>query len=198
MSSELNLRFPDEAHVLVSLDDAESGRLPFSSSFTAADRRDLPWYLEVYGAHSLGDPEAARIAARLPELGKALFDAVFHGPALRLFQRFQDQQDGTRLLTVSAEHPEVLALPEELLHNLAPAGGYFSEPPDRSQATRRAASMRVVTVAKEILQPAGAGDLYRRSLVQGPQERTRWHERENDPQKSPWCRTSRKTASIPP
>lgn len=71
MSSELNLRFPDEGHVLVSLDGEESGRLPFASPLTAADRRDLPWYLEVYGAHSLGDPddaEAARIAGRHPPL----------------------------------------------------------------------------------------------------------------------------------
>jgi tetratricopeptide (TPR) repeat protein len=142
MSSELNLRFPDEAHVLVSLDGEESGRLPFSSPFTDQDRRDLPWYLEVYGAHSLGDPddaEAARITARLPELGKALFDAIFHGPALRLFQRFQDQQDDTRLLTVSAEHPEILALPWELLHDSAPGGVYLFLETPRISIRRRVA-----------------------------------------------------------
>jgi hypothetical protein len=142
MNSELNLRFPDEAYVLVSLDGEESGRLPFASPFTAQVRRDLPWYLEVYGAHSLGDPddtEAARIAAGLPELGKALFDAVFHRPALRLFQRFQDQQDGTRLLTVSAEHPEILALPWELLHDSAPGGVYLFLETPRISIRRRVA-----------------------------------------------------------
>jgi hypothetical protein len=75
----------------VSLDGEESGRLPFASPLTDRDQRDLTWYLEVFGAHSLGDPddaEASRIAARLPELGKALFNAVFQSPALRLFQRF--------------------------------------------------------------------------------------------------------------
>jgi hypothetical protein len=74
MSSELNLRFPDAAHVEATYDGEPSGMLPFASPLTDQDRRDLPWYLEIYGAHSLGDPddaEAARIAARLPELGKA-------------------------------------------------------------------------------------------------------------------------------
>jgi tetratricopeptide (TPR) repeat protein len=142
MSSELNLRFPDEAHVLVTYDGEETERLPFQSPLTPRDRRDLPWYLEVYGAHSLGDPddaEAARIAARLPELGKELFDAVFQGSALRLFQRFQDQRDGTRLLTVSAEHPEILALPWELLHDSSRGGAYLFRETPRISIRRRLA-----------------------------------------------------------
>src|SRR5436305_8362584 len=133
MNSELDLYFPDGAHFLASFEGEKAGQLPFASPFTSQDRRDLLWYLEVYGAHSLGNPddaEAARIAARLNELGKALFDAVFYGPALRLFQRFQDRQDGTRLLTVSAEHPAILTLPWELLHDSAPSGVYlFLETP---------------------------------------------------------------------
>ncbi|HEX9942244.1 MAG TPA: tetratricopeptide repeat protein [Thermoanaerobaculia bacterium] len=142
MSSELNLRFPDEARVEVTYDGEPSGMLPFASPLTDQDRRDLAWYLEIYGAHSLGDPddiEAARLAARLPELGKALFDAVFQGPALRLFQRFQDRQDSTRLLTVSAEHPEILALPWELLHDSARGGVYLFLETPRISIRRRLA-----------------------------------------------------------
>ncbi len=142
MSSELNLRFPDEGHVEVTLDGEESGLLPFGSPFTPADRRDLAWYLEIYGAHSLGDPDdraAARIASRLPEVGEALFDAVFHGPALRLFQRFQDQQDGVRLLTVSAEHPEILAIPWELLRDPSRGGVYLFQENSRISIRRRLA-----------------------------------------------------------
>ncbi|HYN19508.1 MAG TPA: CHAT domain-containing protein, partial [Thermoanaerobaculia bacterium] len=142
MSSELNLRFPDEGHVEVTFDGVESGRLPFASPLTPQDKRDLPWYLEMYGAHSLGDPddaEAARIAARLPELGKELFKAVFNGPALRLFQRFQDREDGARLLTVSAEHPEILALPWELLHDSASGGVYLFLENPRISIRRRVA-----------------------------------------------------------
>lgn len=140
MSSELNLRFPDEAHVLATFDGEESERLPFHSPLTPQDRRDLPWYLEVYGAHSLGDPddaEASRIAARLPELGKELFDAVFQGSALRLFQRFQDQKEDTRLLTVSAEHPEILALTWELLHDSSRGGTYLFRERPRISIRRR-------------------------------------------------------------
>jgi tetratricopeptide (TPR) repeat protein len=142
MSSELNLRFPDEGHVEVTLDGEESGLLSFGSPFTPADRRDLAWYLEIYGAHSLGDPDdraAARIAARLPEVGKALFDAVFHGPALRLFQRFQDREDGVRLLTVSAEHPEILAIPWELLRDPSRGGVYLFQENSRISIRRRLA-----------------------------------------------------------
>lgn len=128
MSLELNLRFAGASHFEVVFDDEPSGQLEFTNPFTVQDRKDLAWYLEVYGAHSLGDPddtEAARIAGRLPELGKALFEKVFQGPALRLFQRFQDQEGETRLLTVSAEHPDVLALPWELLHDPAQGGTYL-------------------------------------------------------------------------
>lgn len=142
MSLELNLRFPDEAHVEVRFDGEDSGPLPFASPLTVQDRQDLPWYLEVYGAHSLGDPddaEAARIAARIPEIGKALFEAVFQGAALRLFQRFQDQEDGTRLLTVSAEHPDILSLPWELLRDPARGGVYLFQENPRISIRRRLA-----------------------------------------------------------
>ncbi|MCX6375491.1 MAG: hypothetical protein NTU88_05570, partial [Armatimonadetes bacterium] len=119
MSLELNLSFPDKEHVVVRFDGEDSGSLPFVNPLTPKDRRDMQWYLEVYGAHSLGDPddeEADRIARQLPVWGKALFKAVFSDDgARRLFNRFQDSEDDTRLLTISAEHPAVLALPWELL-----------------------------------------------------------------------------------
>lgn len=112
---ELNLRFPDKHHAIVRLDDDESGALPFENPLTPKDRNDIQWYLEVYGAYSLGDPddkEAKRIEGQLTVWGKALFDSVFRErPAQRLFNRFQDREDAARLLTISAEHPAVLALP---------------------------------------------------------------------------------------
>ena len=66
--------------VIVSFSGEESGELPFENPLTAKDRDQLRWYLEVYGAHSLGDPddeEAKRIAAKLETWGEALFNAVF-------------------------------------------------------------------------------------------------------------------------
>ena len=44
--------------------------------------------------------------------------------AERLFNHFQDAEDGARLLTISAGHPTILALPWELLHDPA-SGGVF-------------------------------------------------------------------------
>ncbi len=134
MSIELNLRFPDKDHVIVRYDGDELGRLAFKNPLKPKDREDIRWYLEVYGAHSLGDPddkEAKRIAAQLPVWGKALFDSVFdERPAARLFNRFQDNEDDVRLLTVSAEHPAILALPWELLHDSSRGGVFlFNENP---------------------------------------------------------------------
>jgi hypothetical protein len=66
---ELNLRFPDKDKLHVSLGGEESVDLPFKSPLEAKDFKDLRWYLEVYGAHSLGDPddkEARRVADQLP------------------------------------------------------------------------------------------------------------------------------------
>ena len=114
---ELNLRFPDAEHVIVRLgpDDDGSGRLPFTNPITDKNLHDLQWYVETYGAHSLGDPddsEAARIKSQLPAWGKALFDAVFaERETQRRFNEFQEAEEENRLLTISAEHPSILALP---------------------------------------------------------------------------------------
>ena len=130
MVVELNLSFPDSQHVIVSLGGKTTGNLPFANPVSGQDQKDLAWYVETYGAHSLGDPddsEAQRIVARLPLLGKALFDAVFaEREAERLFNQFQDAEGQQRLITVTAEHPAILALPWELLHDAsAPDGTYL-------------------------------------------------------------------------
>ena len=143
MTKELNLRFPDEKHVIVRLDSDESGELPFKNPLRAKDRKDIHWYLEVYGVRSLDDPddsEAARIAAQLPVWGKALFDAAFHDRAAqRLFNTFQDSDEQARLLTVSAEHPSILALPWELLHDSANGGVFLFNETPRISVRRRVA-----------------------------------------------------------
>lgn len=143
MSTELNLRFADATHVIVTLDGVESGQLAFANPLTEKDLRDIQWYVETYGAHSLGDPddsEAARIKSMLPIWGKALFNAVFkEREAERLLNRFQDAEDGSRLLTVSTEHPAILVLPWELLHDPAPGGGFLFMENPRISIRRRVA-----------------------------------------------------------
>jgi len=100
MTLELNLRFPDAKHVIVRLgpDDDGSGGLPFTNPITEKDLHDLQWYVETYGAHSLGDPddgEAKRISDQLPTWGKALFNAVFtERETQRRFNSFQDAETG--------------------------------------------------------------------------------------------------------
>lgn len=108
MSLELNLRFSGVDRVEVRIDGEESGSLPFSNPLTPKDRDGLRWYLETYGAYSLGDPDdeqAREMKNRLPLIGKALFDAVFSDRAAqRLFDRFQDANDKDRQLSIAGEH----------------------------------------------------------------------------------------------
>ena len=130
MSTELNLRFPNPEQVVIRFGDGETAALSFQNPLTTNDHKDIRWYVETYAAHSLGDPddsEAARIRDQLPVWGKALFDAVFGDPAARRwFNAFQDADDSAKLITVSAEHPAILALPWELLHeSTAPDGAHL-------------------------------------------------------------------------
>jgi tetratricopeptide (TPR) repeat protein len=125
MACELGLRFDDPAHVVVTLNDA--GRLQtakaqeFVAPLDADAQRDLQWYFEVYPVQyttEIDDERASQIAERIPAWGAALFNAVFadHG-AERLFDRFQDASEEGKLVTVSSDHPAVLAQPWELLRD---------------------------------------------------------------------------------
>jgi tetratricopeptide (TPR) repeat protein len=150
---ELNLSFPDPDHVVLSVGRTGSGTLPFANPISRADRGYLSWYVETYGAHSLGDPdddEARRIAALLPVWGRRLFAAVFsESVALRLFQRLQDTRERDRILTISAEHPAILALPWELLHDSAPNGGFLfhDHPPISIRRTVAGATDGIAPIA---------------------------------------------------
>jgi|GEM_PF-258765 tetratricopeptide (TPR) repeat protein len=134
MSLELNLRFAGADRVEVRLAGDDSGSLEFSNPLTESDRDDMRWYLETYGARSIGDPDddqATRVRKKLPRIGKALFDAVFSDRAAqRLFNDFQDSDGTDRQLTISADHADLLSLPWELLHDSATGGAFlFREHP---------------------------------------------------------------------
>ena len=125
MAYELGLRFDDPTHVLVSLNEA--GRLQrakaqeFVAPLDAEAQQDLQWYFEVYPVQyttEIDDERASRIAEQIPAWGAALFDAVFADPEpVRLFYRFQDASEEGKLVTISSDHPAVLAQSWELLRH---------------------------------------------------------------------------------
>jgi len=185
MPTELNLRFPDDQHLIVRLgsDDDGSERLPFTNPLDARALADIRWYVETYGAHSLGDPddsEATRIRKLLPIWGKSLFSAAFQErEAQRRFNSFQDSEAENRLLTISTDHPTILALPWELLHDSDAHDGtfLFHENPSISIRRRVAGADKGRTIYKPqakasahilfvVSRPNGAGFLDPRADAQ--------------------------------
>lgn len=145
------------------------GELPFTNPIPSKDLDDLGWYIETYAAHSLGDPdddEAKRIASQLPAWGKARFNAVFADRAAqRLFNAFQDTEGDSRLLTISAEHPGILALPWELLHDPASGGGFLFMETPRISIRRRVAG---ATGGRAPFKPAPKDSLHLLFVVSRP------------------------------
>lgn len=125
MVCELGLRFDDPAHVVVTLNHGRQIQTAktqeFIAPFDAEAQRDLQWYFEVYPVQyttEIDDERASRVAERIPTWGTALFNATFSDrEAERLFNRFQDSTDEGKVLTVSSDHPAVLAQPWELLRD---------------------------------------------------------------------------------
>ncbi len=133
MPLELLLNFSDANQLTVTFDGENSSPINFENPITAAELRDVRWYLETYGAQYTADEDddsANRIAVGLKKLGTRLFEAAFvDRSAIRLFDQFLDADDEPgRLVTVQSVRPEILALPWELLHQ--PGGAYiFNEKP---------------------------------------------------------------------
>ncbi|TGO03397.1 hypothetical protein PN36_07115 [Candidatus Thiomargarita nelsonii] len=129
MPLELNLHFPDPQHIIVSLitdnNHEETELLDFTYPLTDKDYQQIRWYLEKYATPYSTDIDfdtAGRIVKKLPNWGQALFNHAFSKRAAhRLFKKFKSHKDLGRLLTISAQHPAILALPWELMHG----GGNF-------------------------------------------------------------------------
>ncbi|WP_158521013.1 CHAT domain-containing tetratricopeptide repeat protein [Fuerstiella marisgermanici] len=128
-TSDLVFNFSSPEQVTVSYDGTGSGRFEFVNPVTEKDRQDIRWYVETYGAHSLAEPddnEARRIEARLPEIGRELFKAVFNvnanefpegSPALKRYNAFQQGESGDRVITIESEDASILSIPWELIHD---------------------------------------------------------------------------------
>jgi hypothetical protein len=136
MACELGLRFDDPTHVVVTLNEARRVQPAKSQEFVtpldAEAQRDLQWYFEVYPVQyttEIDDERASRIAQKIPDWGTALFDAVFADrETQRLFDRFQDGSEEGKLVTVSSDHPGVLAQPWELLRDPRGTFLFLDEP----------------------------------------------------------------------
>lgn len=118
-ASELAVYFPSATELNVSFDGIDSGKHAFVNPLTERDRSDIRWYVGVYGAASLADPddqEAKRIETRLSEIGKSLFEAVFGMAASsRVFRHCADASSERHVLTLKSDEASVHALPWELL-----------------------------------------------------------------------------------
>ncbi|NEP18672.1 MAG: tetratricopeptide repeat protein, partial [Leptolyngbya sp. SIO4C1] len=127
MSLALNLVFPDPDHVIIQSGTGFTQPLDFSIPLKAQALNDIRWYLEVYSAQytaDVDDDRAARIEANLPQWGTELFNAVLgQFAAQTAFSQFYQQKQPGRVLTIGASHPDILALPWELLH--VPNGNFL-------------------------------------------------------------------------
>lgn len=92
----------------------------FAFDFTAQDREDLRWYLEDYLLHAAHEPAeiAARIEARIDELGTNLFKSLFQAndDARDLWATLRDKLNDTRV-EITTGVQEATALPWELLRD---------------------------------------------------------------------------------
>ncbi|MCP4107728.1 MAG: hypothetical protein GY749_19650 [Desulfobacteraceae bacterium] len=124
-------------------DDQTSGGFGFESPVSEEDQKDIRWYLEVYAAlytTDVDDQRAEKIATKLPEWGKKLFNSVFgNDSAYNLFRQFQSQREQNRLMTISSSHPAILSLPWELLHN--PEGAFLFHDNPRTSVRRHWAGL---------------------------------------------------------
>ncbi len=151
IAMKLNLRFPSPQQVIVQFAEQETKTLEFVSPLQPEDYEDIRWYLEVYASSyttDVDDESARRIEEKLPQWGKALFEAAFPSlTAQRLFENFKRKRKENRevgFITISAEHPAILSLPWELLHD--PEKTYLLHSKPRMPIRRRLAG-------------AGGGDL---------------------------------------
>ncbi|WP_434687516.1 tetratricopeptide repeat protein [Pseudanabaena minima] len=125
---ELNVRFTSSDRFVIKFDDRETDALEFVAPVNDGDLAEIRDYLEKYTSlymMDVDDRSAERTEAKLPLWGAALFEAIFSvGDAKEIFNDFQDSDQRDKILTISASHPLILALPWELLRD--PKGTYLS------------------------------------------------------------------------
>jgi hypothetical protein len=120
-SQELNLHFKNSQQVTIRLAQHSPVIVDFAIALTTQDREAIRHYLEVYATQyvmDIDDTEAGRVTTQLSQWGQSLFDAVFNNAAAQqLFAQFINTPSDKYLVTITAQNPEILSLPWELLHN---------------------------------------------------------------------------------
>jgi hypothetical protein len=110
----------DHYKVEVTLEGARrSTTVPVAFSMSDQDRADLRWYLEDYLQYPM-DPapeRAARVEARLAELGVTLFKSVFTGDAFEYWVDVKSRLSETRVEVVVSDVAQAAAIPWELLRD---------------------------------------------------------------------------------
>ncbi len=121
MQQELNLHFKNAQQVTINLAQHSPVTVDFAIPLTTQDREAIRHYLEVYAAQyvmDIDDTEAKRVTVQLSQWGQSLFDAVFkNASAQQLFAQFINTPSDKYLVTITAQTPEILSLPWELLHD---------------------------------------------------------------------------------
>ncbi len=113
---------PDHYKVEVTLEGGGARRsttVPVAFSMSDQDRADLRWYLEDYLQYPM-DPapeRAARVEARLAELGATLFKSVFTGDAFEYWVEVKNRLSETRVEVVVSDVAQAAAIPWELLRD---------------------------------------------------------------------------------
>jgi len=121
MQQELNFNFQNSQRVTIHLAHHPPVTVDFTIPLTPEDREAIRHYLEVYAAQyvmDIDDREAERVAVQLSQWGHKLFAAVFNNVAAQqLFAQFINTPSDKYLVTITAQTPEILSLPWELLHD---------------------------------------------------------------------------------
>ncbi len=121
MILELNLYFQNSQQITIHFAQHPPIMVDFAIPLTVQDKEAIRHYLEVYAAQyvmDIDDQEAERVTAQLPRWGQTLFDAVFNNTSVKqLFAQFINTSSDKYLVTITAQQPEILSLPWELLHD---------------------------------------------------------------------------------
>ncbi len=166
--AELEFTAPNQAPASASAE--------FDFALTEQEGRDLRWYMEDYlqNPHEPAPQIAARIEARMSELGGKLFTDIFeaNAPTTRLWAKFSDHLADLRI-EISTTAQDATAIPWELLRDpttdtvLALQAQAFvrAQPSERHIALPQIAHAEAIRILLVIARPDQGDDVPFRSVA---------------------------------